>query len=46
MVKDISGDVTGSTEVSRLEKRADVPDILKTGNYKLKNNNNCELVAA
>ena len=40
------GDVTGSTEVLRREKRADVPAILKTGIYKLKYNDNTVLAAA
>ena len=39
------GDVPVSTGVWVQDKRADVPDILKTGNYKL-NNNRTVAVAA
>ena len=40
------GGVPVSTGVWRQDKRADAPGILKTGNYKLKNNDNTVLAAA
>ena len=40
------GGVPVSTGVWRQDKRADAPGILKTGNYKLKNNNKSVLAAA
>ncbi len=44
--RDDEGGVPVSTGTRKLEQRADAPGILKTGNYKLKNNDEFVPVAA